>query len=78
MKHIKKYSDFDKVNEEFMVPGALVYLLVKNNRSGLGSVGSYESPEKKLDKKHISTSQYDIEVPWYKFGDKIKQYFIYF
>ena len=78
MKHIKKYSDFDKVNEEFMVPGALVYLLVKNNRSGLGSVGSYESPEKKLDKKHISTSQDDIEVPWYKFGDKRKQEFIEF
>ena len=73
MKHIKKYSDFDKVNEDFIVPAALIYLLIKTMRD---NNKSYESPYKTLDRKHLSTAQADIEVPWYKFGKKRKQEFI--
>lgn len=73
MKHIQKYSDFDKVNEDFIVPAALIYLLIKTMRD---NNKSYESPYKTLDRKHLSTAQADIEVPWYKFGKKRKQEFI--
>ena len=73
MKHIQRYSDFDKVNEDFIVPAALIYLLIKTMRD---NNKSYESPYKTLDRKHLSTAQADIEVPWYKFGKKRKQEFI--
>lgn len=73
MKHIQRYSDFDKVNEDFIVPAALILLLIKTMRD---NNKSYESPYKTLDRKHLSTAQADIEVPWYKFGKKRKQEFI--
>lgn len=73
MKHIQRYSDFDKVNEDFIVPAALILLLIKTMRD---NNKSYESPYKTLDRKHLSTTQADIEVPWYKFGKKRKQEFI--
>jgi hypothetical protein len=73
MKHIQRYSDFDKVNEDFIVPAALILLLIKTLRD---NNKSYESPYKTLDRKHLSTAQADIEVPWYKFGKKRKQEFI--
>lgn len=73
MKHIQRYSDFDKVNEDFIVPAALIILLIKTLRD---NNKSYESPYKTLDRKHLSTAQADIEVPWYKFGKKRKQEFI--
>lgn len=73
MKHIQRYSDFDKVNEDFIVPAALIYLLIKTMRD---NNKSYESPYKTLHRKHLSTAQADIEVPWYKFGKKRKQEFI--
>jgi len=73
MKHIQRYSDFDKVNEDFIVPAALILLLIKimrdNTRTSDSRYKNY------LDKKHLSTAQADIEVPWYKFG-KTKQEFI--
>jgi hypothetical protein len=73
MKHIQRYSDFDKVNEDFIVPAALILLLIKTMRDNTRT--RYESPYKTLDKKHLSTAQANIEVPWYKFG-KTKQEFI--
>jgi hypothetical protein len=73
MKHIQRYSDFDKINEDFIVPAALILLLIKIMRDNTRT--KYESPYKTLDKKHLSTAQDNIEVPWYKFG-KSKQEFI--
>jgi len=82
MKHIQRYSDFDKVNENDMSGLMLTMLAIQNMNSTMNSTStymdpkSYESPYKTLDRKHVSTSQDDIEVPWYKFRDKSKQEFL--
>ena len=79
MKHIQKYSDFDKVNED-MTGLMLTMLAIQNMNSTSTSTymdpKSYESPYKTLDRKHVSTAQDDIEVPWYNFRDKSKQEFL--
>lgn len=77
MKHIDKFSEFDRVNEAFDPSGLttliLLYYLMKMNKDGHYE---YVSPETKLYRKHLSTDEEHIDIPWYKFGDKSKQEFL--
>jgi len=75
MKHIDKFSEFERVNEDFVIPVILLYYLIKTMRDNNTNY-EYVSPETKLYRKHLSTDEEHIDIPWYKFRDKSKQEFL--
>ena len=82
MKHLKKFSEFNTINEN--LAGVAAAYTFNNRRSGgrSGGVGKgyYSSQNwhrdlEILNKKHLSIDVNDIDIPWYKFG-KSKEDFL--
>lgn len=89
MNKIERFSEFDKTNEDIIVPAALIWLLLRNMKDD-GEDYDYDffelTPDQKreaearkrkaeVDRQYTSDAQEDIDVPWWRIG-KFKKEFL--